>query len=287
MKKMLSVLMILGWALTVSGCGFAREEAEPVSRELAVLMYHHFEDDENGFIFVSEERFREQLTALKHEGYETITLEQLLTFVEENGPLPEKPLLITMDDGYASNLELAAPILEELSMTATVFVVGISEGETHYPHTGAAFENPHFSYADALPWIQRGVIDVQSHTYDLHQLERDGFSGRDGVLRKAEESLEAYTAAILADCQRFKESRDEKGLTELVAIAYPYGFYTPEIDKVLESEFKLSFTTKEMVNVVTQGELSSLRMLGRMNVSGGYTGELLVEKLGTLPLRER
>lgn len=287
MKKILAVLMIWVCVFAVPGCVFAGAEAEPVSRELAVLMYHHFEDEENGFIFVSEDRFREQLTALKNEGYETITLQQLLAFVEENEPLPEKPLLITMDDGYASNLEIAAPILEELSMTATVFVVGISEGETYYAHTGEVFENPHFSYADALPWIQRGVIDVQSHTYDFHQLESDGFSGRDGVLRKAEESLEEHIAELLADCQRFKASRDEKGMTELVAIAYPYGFYTPEIDKVLESEFKLSFTTKETMNVVTQGELPTLRMLGRINVSGKYTGEFLVEKLGTLPLGDR
>lgn len=285
MKKMISVLLILGCALAFSGCGF--RAAEPVSQNLAVLMYHHFEDEENGFLFVSEERFREQLTALKNHGYETVTIQQLLGFVEENEPLPEKPLLITMDDGYASNLEIAAPILEELSMTATVFVIGISEGATHYAHTGEAFENPHFSYVDALPWIQRGVIDVQSHTYDLHQVERDGFSGRDGMLRKAGETSEEHAAAILADCQRFKEARDEKGLTELVAVAYPYGFYTPEIDKVLESEFKLSFTTKETMNIVTREDLSTLRMLGRINVSGEYTGEMLIEKLGVLPLRER
>ena len=43
-----------------------------------------------------------------------MTLGEVLDYVDIGAPLPEKPVLITMDDGYTSNLEIAAPILEEL-----------------------------------------------------------------------------------------------------------------------------------------------------------------------------
>lgn len=286
MKKIISILIGLVWILTLAGCGFTAGERAPVSQNLTVLMYHHFKEDENGYIFVSKERFREQLAALKDDGYETVSIQQLLAFVEEKKPLPPKPLLITIDDGYASNLELAAPVLEELSMTATIFAIGITEGADYYVHTGKLMDNPHFSYEEAQPWIQRGVINVQSHTYDLHQLASDGFSGRDGMLRMGGEGAEDYAAAILEDCRRFKQARADRVPTELTALAYPYGFYTPELDRMLESEFQLTFTIKEHTNTLIQGDPSTLRMLGRVNVTGADTGEMLIEKLNAAPAKQ-
>lgn len=61
---------------------------------------------------VSEENFRQQLETLKEAGYETVNLKQIKSFVCGRGKLPQKPILITMDDGYTSNLDIAAPILE-------------------------------------------------------------------------------------------------------------------------------------------------------------------------------
>ena len=175
MKKFIAFLLILACMLLLGGCG--GEQASPLSREVTILMYHHFEDTINNYTVVAKDRFREQLTALKKAGYETVTLAELIAFVEEDGPLPEKPLLITMDDGYTSNLTVAAPILEEFSMSATVFVIGMNEGQTVYAHSGQPLDPPRFAYAEAQPWIDRGVLEIQSHTYDLHQRASYGFSG--------------------------------------------------------------------------------------------------------------
>ena len=68
---------------------------------LPVLMYHHFvEEDKEDLLdtIVSRDRFREQLTALKEEGFEAVHLAQVIDFVENGTPLPDKPVLITMDD---------------------------------------------------------------------------------------------------------------------------------------------------------------------------------------------
>ena len=93
---------------------------------LPILMYHHFADESKSGTVVTPGRFREQMTALREAGYEAVTIPQVIGFVREGAPLPEKPVLITMDDGYGSNLTVAAPILEETGMRATIFVIGIN-----------------------------------------------------------------------------------------------------------------------------------------------------------------
>ena len=159
-------------------------------RRLPVLMYHHFADEAKEGTVVTPVRFREQMNALKEAGYQAVTIPQVIDYVENGAPLPARPILITMDDGYGSNLDTAAPILEETGMCATVFAIGINEGEEYYPHSGEPMWQERFAFEKAAPWVEKGIIDVQSHTFDMHQLASYGYSGRDGVLRLEGESDE-------------------------------------------------------------------------------------------------
>ena len=249
------------------------------SRRVPVLMYHHFAETSASDTVVSTERFEEQMTALHQAGYQAITLKQLYNYVHFKVPLPENPIRITMDDGYTSNLEIAGPILEELGMCATVFVIGINEGEEVYVHSGEPFYQERFSYEEAKPWIQKGVIDVQCHTYDMHQLESYGFSGRDGMYQLPEESKEEYEQAIMLDFAQFRQRREPVTETELLGLAYPFGYYTQELDEFIQDEVAITFTIEPRMNVVTIWAPQSLRMMGRFNVTDGMTGEALVNLL--------
>ena len=171
--------LALGLLLVLLGADTLYAESRTCT--LPVLMYHHFAQEGNGGTIVSEARFREQMEALKGDGFTAVTLGEVLDYVDNGVPLPEKPVLITMDDGYTSNLEIAAPILEELGFRATVFVIGVNEGRTAYLHDGKELKPPRFSYEEASEWVNKGVLDLQSHTWDMHQLAGYGFSGRDGV----------------------------------------------------------------------------------------------------------
>lgn len=249
------------------------------SRRVPVLMYHHFAETSASDTVVSTERFEEQMTALHQAGYQAITLKQLYNYVHFKVPLPENPILITMDDGYTSNLEIAGPILEELGMCATVFVIGINEVEEVYVHAGEPFYQERFSYEEAKPWIQKGVIDVQCHTYDMHQLESYGFSGRDGMYQLPEESKEEYEQAIMLDFAQFRQRREPVTETELLGLAYPFGYYTQELDEFIQDEVAITFTIEPRMNVVTIWAPQSLRMMGRFNVTDGMTGKALVNLL--------
>lgn len=247
---------------------------------LPVLMYHHFAQESDSGTVVTTERFQEQVTAMKEAGYHAVTIAQLVAYVEEGTALPDKPVLITMDDGYASNLTEAAPILEEAGMCATVFSIGINEGEECYPHSGEPMWQERFAFEKARPWVEKGVIDVQSHTYDMHQLASYGYSGRDGVRRLEGESSEDYRRAVLGDAEAFRQRRGDRVGTQLLALAYPFGYYTEEADALLkEAGYAATFTIDERPNRLRIHDESCLRMMGRLNVTDWMSGEYLVQQL--------
>lgn len=247
---------------------------------LPVLMYHHFAEESSEGTVVSSARFREQISALHDAGYHAVTIPQVIDFVRTGSPLPDKPVLITMDDGYTSNLTLAAPVLEEFNMRAAVFVIGINEGEQVYVHSGEPFWQERFSYEEAAPWVEKGVIDVQSHTFDMHQLESYGYSGRDGVLKMDGESEEDYRQAILEDFKLARERRGNTVTSDLIALAYPFGYYDLEADTLeKEAGYEVTFTIDERINRLRIGDESCLRLMGRFNVTDSTSGEDLVDRL--------
>ena len=249
-------------------------------RALPVLMYHHFDETSKDGTVVTPGRFREQMTALREAGYQAVTVPQVIGYVREGTPLPEKPVLITMDDGYGSNLTVAAPILEETGMRATIFTIGINEGEEYYAHSGEPMWQHRFAFEEAAPWVEKGIIDVQSHTFDMHQLESYGYSGRDGVRRMRGESPEDYRQALLDDAAAFRERRGDRVATELLALAYPFGYYDMEADKIMrEAGYQLTVTIDERMNRLRTGDEACLRMLGRFNVTDHTSGEALVDRL--------
>ena len=278
MKMMALILLV---ALTIGLLTLSGRSGMDACR-LPVLMYHHFDDNVVADTVVSAQRFREQMTALKDAGYTAVTLRQVLDYVDHGVQLPEKPVLITMDDGYTSNLTVAAPILEELGMCATVFMIGIYEGEQISPNSGNPLYPARFSYEDAKVWVDKGVLDLQSHTYNMHQQATDGFSGRDGLLPMAWESAREYRTALLDDAKAFAQRRAQHGIdTTLCALAYPYGFFTDLSDKTLrEAGIRITFTVLEHTNLLRAGDTRCLWNMGRFNVTERDSGETLVRRLG-------
>lgn len=249
--------------------------------QLPVLLYHHFDEQVSADTVVSPERFREQLTALKNAGYTTVTLGQVVDYVDHGVPLPEKAVLITMDDGYTSNLTVAAPILEELGMCATVFVIGIYEGESIDANSGNPLYPARFSYEDAARWVEKGVLELQSHTFNMHQLAGDGFSGRSGILPREGEGAADYRAALRADAEKFAARRAECGMDmPLFALAYPYGYFDEDsVDTLREMGFRVTFTVQEETNVLRIGDEDCLWDMGRFNVTERDSGADLVRRL--------
>ena len=138
------------------------------TKEVPVLLYHHLTETPRSRADISPATFRTHMEALVKAGYTAVTADDMIAFVEQGTPLPEKPIWITFDDGYTSNYTYAYPILKSLGLKGTIFAIGSSIGKSTYKNTTYPI-TPHFSMEQLKTMADSGVIEVQSHTWDLHQ----------------------------------------------------------------------------------------------------------------------
>jgi peptidoglycan/xylan/chitin deacetylase (PgdA/CDA1 family) len=102
---------------------------------LRVLMYHKVNDLPENPLSVPVGAFDDQLAQLRELAYTVVSLEDVLTHYRDGAPLPERPVLITFDDGYRDNLEHAAPVLQKHGYPAVIFVpIGYLDGRRPLPH---------------------------------------------------------------------------------------------------------------------------------------------------------
>jgi peptidoglycan/xylan/chitin deacetylase (PgdA/CDA1 family) len=93
----------------------------------AILMYHSVmedpvrQEDLLGGIIHSQDVFRGQMELLGRN-YRPVTLDHVKTFVSGAGTLPERAVVVTFDDGYTDNYEIAAPILNEVGIPAAFYI---------------------------------------------------------------------------------------------------------------------------------------------------------------------
>ena len=96
------------------------------SVQVPVLMYHSILKDpaRAGTYVVSPAQFEADMVCLLDRGYETVSVAELIAYVDGTGRLPEKPVVVTLDDGYYNNLTYVLPILERLDLCAVISIVG-------------------------------------------------------------------------------------------------------------------------------------------------------------------
>ena len=246
------------------------------TQDLPVLMYHHLTEEVGGNVTVSAACFAEQMAALSAAGYTAVGLEDLYAYVEEGTALPDKPILITFDDGYKSNYEIAWPILEKYGMKAVIFTIGVSVGKDTYKDTGEAI-TPHFSYEEAREMTASGTISIQSHTYDMHQsTQLDEAPVRVSAVPLEGESEADFMAVFRWDMERSMEEILEGTGEPVTALSYPNGAYTT-LGQALcrELGLKATFTTENRTNVLIKGLPQCLYGMGRYNVEEISGEELL------------
>jgi len=96
-----------------------------------ILLYHRFVHDAadlarypgTEIIFtVTAQQFEAHIAHLARQGYHSVTPDQVLAFLEDGKALPERPVMITVDDGWRSNIDVMLPILERYGFACTIFV---------------------------------------------------------------------------------------------------------------------------------------------------------------------
>lgn len=253
------------------------------SVQVPILMYHSLTEDESAVnsVTMTLERFEEQIQAMHEAGYQAVTYGELSAYVKQGEPLPENPVLITFDDGYANNLTLAAPVLEEYGFNGTVAVVGCSIGKDTYKDTGSPMTR-HFSIEEAEPWVEKGTIHLVSHSYDLHQVpERDGEPCRNGAHVLPGETEAQFLTALREDFEKLNALLPaEEG--QPYVFTYPYGVYSELTEAAFrELGVEVSVTTEPRMAEAVRGMPQSLRLLPRFEVGQETTAEQLLKLMET------
>lgn len=253
-----------------------------VSRDVPVLMWHNLAEESSGDMTISVDTFRAQIEALHEAGFKTVSLQQLYDYVHFGTEFPEKPIVLTFDDGYFSNYEYAFPILQEYDMQATIFAIGVSVGKDTYKDTDHAM-TPHFGADEAREMVDSGLISVQSHTFDMHQwppFEDGNAQVRETLLPFDGEADADYEAAVEADFAESRELLESITGQPVNALAFPEGAYVTLTQDALRSAgAELTFTTVRAVNTVVKGLPQSLCAMPRFGMTESTDMTALVAEL--------
>jgi len=201
---------------------------------IPILMFHSISTIPGNSLGVPVKQFTEEIEWLHQQNYHSLTLEEFYQALVNKAPLPEKPILLTFDDGYSDNYTAAWPILRENGFRATFFITTNSVG-------------PGMMNWDQLNDLARQQNSLGSHTvhhYDLATLSTQQ--------QKDELSLS-------------KKELDSHLPINVEALCYPSGRYNKTSLELMPTlGYRLGFTTK--TGKVHLGD--DLLTLKRLRISG-------------------
>lgn len=276
MKKIDYLLFLFLFLLAVTGMivhfklNLSQETAMAAavqdSREqvnLPILMYHGITDDPAQVkeYVISSAMLEEDLKWLKENGYTTVSIAQLADYTENGAKLPEKPILLTFDDGYCNNYTRAFPLLQKYNAKAVISVIG-SESDISSSTMYRDCDHSNISWGEAAIMAGSGLIEIGSHTYDLH----DNTGGRKGADKKAGESQEDYRKVLMQDLLKNQQKIKEATGQDALVFAWPLGAYPLDgsANSILkELGFKASLTSYQIMNTIEKGNPDSLYGLKR------------------------
>ena len=206
-------------AIILAACLFGIIFFTPEPPGFPILEYHQVTDEPLDPDFemynVPPTEFAAQMDFLQAEGYTTITLQDFMRVVHGKGKLPEKPIVLTFDDGYEDNFKVMLPILEERGMTAVIYVITNELGKKNY------------LTLEELKEMQRRGIEIGSHTAD---------------------HLPLTTLEAQLQLKQIRESKiflEWSGLQTIYSLSYPNGAFNAEIEEILRREEYLTAVTGE------------------------------------------
>jgi len=273
MKKILfAVVALLLLLCGITPFAFAERQDEVA---LPVLMYHSVLKSKSGVYIVSPTQLEQDFKRITACGYTAVTTDMLIDYVNGSGSLPDKPILITFDDGHYNNLYYALPLLKKYGLTAVFSIIGrFSEFST----SSGDCDNPNYSHVtwdEVAALSKEGVMELGNHTYNMHN-----YKPRYGLSQKAGESDAAYVEALQNDVGKLQKKLFELTGKQCKVLAYPFGKYNALAEKTLvDMGFKVMFTCNEGVSIIKRGHPESLYKLKRINRSGMYNTETVFSKI--------
>ena len=239
------------------------EAEEPV--EVPIIMYHEVNKNNLTKLGVTPATLEKDLKYLRDNGYETISMTQLIQYVKGGAPLPEKPIILTFDDGYYNNYVYAYPLAQKYGDKLVFSIIG--KGSQDFSEVkDENLRYGHASWEQIAEMIQSGCVEIQNHTYNMHKIT----NSRAGCQKKRGESTATYTQAITEDIGKCQELIEQNTGWSPNTFTYPYGRVSEESVEIIKSMgFQATLTYRNGINRITRDPecLFGLRRINRANGS--------------------
>ena len=186
-----------------------------------ILMYHHIgplpsgADDIRKGLTVSAEDFELQMQYLQTSNYQVVTLAQMYEAVAKDGPL-QKTIVLTFDDGYSDNYEVAWPILARYGFKGTFFIISGKIGQSGYMN------------AAQINGLAQAGNEIGSHSVSHPDLAN--LSG----------------AKVTPEVEKSKSDLGRITGGKIVSFCYPAGKFNSVVEKAVENAgYKIAVTTQK------------------------------------------
>ena len=206
---------------------------------IPILMYHSISDtDPNNSLLVPPALFEEHIKWLSDNGFTAMSLDEVKT-AKDTGKVPEKPVVITFDDGYVDNYTAAFPILQKYNMKATFFII-----------TNNTDKDGYYMSSNMLKEMNEKGMEIENHT--AYHLELNTLSREEQV-------------ASIKDGQAFL--KDVIGV-ESNDLCYPVGRYNDiTLQVAKELNINLAVTTEGGISDFEDGPYDLKRVrISPMNI---------------------
>jgi peptidoglycan/xylan/chitin deacetylase (PgdA/CDA1 family) len=150
---------------------------------------------------VTQAAFEAQMRYLKNNGYTVIRLSQFYAFLDFKDQIPEKSVVITIDDGFRSSFDIAYPILKKFGYPATFFL-----------YTGIV------GSSNAMNWKQ--IQELKQNGFDIQSQTR---THRDMSKLLKGENFKAYVSRLEKEITSAQKNIRDKTTVTPMFMAYPYG----------------------------------------------------------------
>lgn len=217
-----------------------------------ILMYHYIrtnpdpKDTLGDDLSVSPDHFKDQLSYLKSHGFTTVTLDDLVLALTGARDLPQKPIILTFDDGYDDVYSTVYPLLRASGMVGTSYVVTNFIGKPGY-----------MDEREVVELDKSGVMTIGSHTQYHVDLSKQTAKRATTEIVESKKELEQLLGHSVNN------------------FCYPSGKYTDDVVRAVGDAGYLTATT---VAPGTRHTYNDRLTLTRVRIHGNTT----IERFGQL-----
>ncbi len=225
-----------------------KEKSEPAGMtrkdvlRVPIITYHSI-DNSGSVVSTSPDVFQRQMKYLSDAGYTSLRLRELAASMKEGQNLPDKPVVLTFDDGFKNFYSHAFPVLSEYNLCATVFLVTDFCGKYNDWYGNP----PELPRSELLSWSDIKALNDAGIEFGSHT-------------RTHPDLTKLSSAAAEAEITQSKSAIEDVLGKETVTFAYPFGRKNASIRNIAASNFEASCSV-ELGKMTTRSDFSSLERI--------------------------